>query len=351
MKIQGWFNLFKEPCQDSIKLVQQFYKFLKTNKPTVEYTASTSCHFYWSEEDLTITVQDLASIYGLTTGSHLLRIHHQRNWAPGSTNVIEGVFGSPPSEDEKKKRKYPRYVFEILVFMRIIHSFIVTMIQRRPDYWDCVTCFDVEILYEVINGRLVDTPQLLLYALQCSINNTQAPMVVPHLVKPILDHLGLESTMEDPVTLGKIFQPQDLKRVILHSNLAYVTPPPYPEKPLRLTAPPSSSKKKPTPDLPQTSAGSCLGLRNGDSIEIIKKMGILNESVAAMRSDLGTVVELLKKIVHIFVKSMPFVARSKDDPFTKKKDPIISLTKKNEEVKEDLEPEKEAVAEDPTKRE
>ena len=67
IKFQGWFKLFLEPCEASITQVRQYYKYLKKNEPTVEKTASTSCQFYWKDEDLTVTVRDLARIYGLKT--------------------------------------------------------------------------------------------------------------------------------------------------------------------------------------------------------------------------------------------------------------------------------------------
>ena len=138
-------------------------------------------------------------------------------------------------------------------------------------------------------------------------------MVLPHLVKPILDFQLCDSIQEDPVTIGRIFMPTNLQKLIRHSNLAYITPPPSPEKPLRLTTPAPKSTKT-APDLPSTSGGSRPGLRSGDSLALIQQMAELNEKVvilttrveeqsehaAVMRGDIHKMVDLLTKIVSIF---------------------------------------------------
>ena len=128
---------------------------------------------------------------------------------------------------------------------------------------------DAEVIFKVINRRVVDTPQLMLYSMQCSSGNTKDLVILPHLVKPILDYHMCDSTQDDPVKIRRIFLPQDLHKLILHSNLAYVTPPPSSEKPLRLPTPALKSTKI-TPDLPSTSGGLRLGLRNGDSLVLIQ---------------------------------------------------------------------------------
>ena len=143
--------------------------------------------------------------------------------------MIEGVFGPQPTGEEAPSSKDPRYVFQIPVHMRIIHAFIITMIMPRLTNWDRVMCADAEILYEVINRRLVDTPQLLLYAMQCSSGNTKDPVVLPHLVRPILDYLHLECPpVDDEERIGRIFVPNDLQKLVFHADLNWKTPPPSP---------------------------------------------------------------------------------------------------------------------------
>ena len=164
--------------------------------------------------------------------------------------------------------------------MRMIHRFVVTMIMPKPGNLDCVTCADAEIIYEVINRRLVDTPQLLLYAMQCSSGNTKDPVVLPHLVRLILEYLHLECPpVEDEVRIGRIFVPSDLQKLVLHADLGRKIPPPSLEKTLRLPAP---SPKKISQDLPSTSGESRPDLRSGDSLAMIQQLADLNDKVVIL---------------------------------------------------------------------
>src|SRR5205807_1066328 len=75
----------------------------------------------------------------------------------------------------------------------------------------------------------------------------------------------LERSMDDPLVIGRIFMPDNMKHLIYQGNLAYVTPPPSPEKPLRIKAAPSARKIE-TPEIPSSGQGLRPGFRSGDSL-------------------------------------------------------------------------------------
>ena len=135
--------------------------------------------------------------------------------------------------------------------------------------------------------------------------------------------------MDDEERIGRIFIPNDLQKLVLHADLNWKTPPPSPEKTLRLPAP---SPKKISQDLPSTSGGSRPGLRSGDPLAMIQQLSDLNDKVvilttkieeqnnhiSAMQSDVHRMVDLLVTMVDIFKAEDP----AKADPVEKKDDEV-----------------------------
>ena len=124
--------------------------------------------------------------------------------------------------------------------------------------------------------------------------------------------------------MGRVFMPQDMKRLVFNADLGFVTPSPSPEKPLRLPDPPKQAKQSSTLDLPSASGGSLPGLRSGESLALIQQVVDLNEKVTGMsaqmvvltensnaiRDDLHGMVRIFCEMVKIFREDVPKVSQN-----------------------------------------
>ena len=159
--------------------------------------------------------------------------------------------------------------------------------------------------------------------------------------------------VEDEERIGRIFVPDDLRKLVYHADLNWKTPPPSPQKTLRLPAP---SPKKISQDLPSTSGGSRPGLRSGDQLAMIQQLSDLNDKVvilttkieeqnnhiSAMQNDVHRMVDLLVTMVEIFKSE----DTAKADPAEKKTDEVdpaaavdpvqVDLTGKSDDEGDDV---------------
>ena len=134
---------------------------------------------------------------------------------------------------------------------------------------------------------------------------------MPHLILPILKHLGLSHAMDDPVEIGTVFLPQDLENIMYHGNLAYVPPPPPPQKILKIEGAPQP-KKGASQDRPSGSQTSRPGLRSGDALHtnqsldaLNDKMGVMVGTMSEMRDDLKKLSSSFREFVLCFKELIP----------------------------------------------
>lgn len=277
MELQGWFQLEPDTSYADIAMVRKFYKSLQAVPPLEPDTPSVMTQFLWDDRPRFLSVEDFASFIGMQTGVGL-RLHQKKNWPPGASDVLLTVF------EKHVNRKGPLFTKDLPLWKRVIHAFIVKNVMPRHENFDRVTICDTMIMAEVIKGNLVDTAQIMFYQMQCAIHSTTAPLPFPHLVKKIIQGLGLSYQSESEVAFNNHFLPRHIKLLDEYANIEYKEP---------LSALPPPSKASPA----AASISSRPGLRSGDTSELLHSVQKLDESVRSLTSVLeGCFKELIQVI-------------------------------------------------------